>query len=70
MAVLAESQLQQLQEHKVQGHLGQGAPTLGMKGKRILETNIWIDKIPLDRDKRHVLTKLEQKYHETLKAKK
>lgn len=41
------------------------------RGKGILETNtIKKIKMPLDRDIRHVLTKLEQKYNETLKAKK
>lgn len=56
---------------KDRGHLRyQGGYILEIKSKRILEVNIIRNKIPLDMDIIHVLTKLEQRYHKTLKAKK
>lgn len=72
MADLAESQLQQLQEHKEQGTLGPRSSHIGNEGQK----NTWNQHYEelrshwIGRDIRHVLTKLEQKYHETLKAKK
>lgn len=56
---------------KAWGYLNyQSSHTLEMKSKRILEFNSIKRKITLDVDMILILTKLKQRYPETLKAKK